>query len=450
MRRRLTAGLRALVVAFAGAVALAGVVPGVATAASPPSVAWASSSENDFGIVQIGASAEAGITGLTAHIRSYATGAEVAVVTSFSLVTGTIQNGVFAADTRVHLDQLGSYRIDVDAVDALGQRTSQQSVGTLSYVIQPIFSALYFDRTTITYDQRTVKVKGTLSGKWPTDGLLRPIARMPVRISAVYESPVDVQTGVDGRFTGALTLNQEDEIYARFTTDNDYASADSQWQHISVQPSPTRFTIDVTPAQVKLGEQVTISGRLTWKSPDGWQPLANRHFGLLECQQPDQCPVMVDVPQTDADGRFSVTAVPYATGFYQVGFAGSDESGRPDPFLAQVQSTASVVVLQPAEFSDFAAVRDESGLVVASGHLTFGNFTPAVIPVQIQYRAPGTASSWVTMASIEDAVWDGIGYGFSATVDQPAGGRWRAYYPGQAQQFQTAVSAKVQVAAATP
>lgn len=62
--------------------------------------------------------------------------------------------------------------------------------------------------------------------------------------------------------------------------------------------------------------------------------------------------------------------------------------------------------------------------------MTFGDSTPAVIPVQIQYRAPGTARSWVTVASIENAAFDGIGYGFSATVDQPASGRWRAWFPG--------------------
>lgn len=110
MRRRLTARLRGLMVAFVSAVTVIAVAPAVAAAATLPSVAWAISSANDFGIVQIGASAEAGITGLTAHIRSYATGEEVSVVTSFSLVTGTTQNGVFASDTRVHLDQLGSYR----------------------------------------------------------------------------------------------------------------------------------------------------------------------------------------------------------------------------------------------------------------------------------------------------------------------------------------------------
>jgi uncharacterized protein YaiE (UPF0345 family) len=449
MKRRSAAKLRSLIVVFAAAVALVGAVPAAAAAATPPIVMWASSSSDDLGIVQIGARAEAGIDGLTAHIRSYATGEEVAVVTSFSLSSGTVENGVFTSATRVQLDRFASYRIDVDAVDTLGQRTAQQSAGSLSYFIQPIFSALSFDHTTITYSRRTVKVKGTVSGKWPTDGLLRPISRMPVRVGSYFDPFVLVQTSPAGRFSGEVTLDDEADLYAKFSGDGDYVPGESQFQHISVQPSPTRFTVKVSPAQVKLGETVTISGQLTWKSPDGWQPLANRRFGLLECDAPEQCPVHIDdLPKTDADGRFSVTSVPFATGFYQVGFAGQDETGLPDPFLAEVVSTAPVSVLQPAQFIDFDAVRDESGLVVASGHLTFSNYTPVVMPVQIQYRAPG-ASSWVTVATIENPNWDGEGYAFSATVDQPAAGQWRAYYPGQAQQFQTAVSTKAQVAAAT-
>jgi hypothetical protein len=208
----------------------------------------------------------------------------------------------------------------------------------------------------------------------------------------------------------------------------------------------------VTPAQVKAGEPVTISGQLTWKSPDGWQPLAHRQVGVLECEESGQCPGgPIDLPETDADGRFSITAVPYVTGLYQVGFSGRDENNQPDPFLPLVLKTAPVTVLQPAQFSDFTAARDESGQVVASGHMTFGDhYSPATIPVQIQYRAPGASSSWVTVANIENADWDGSGYGFSATVDQPAAGQWRAYYPGQPKWFVTATSTKVQLAAATP
>ncbi|MFC9692913.1 hypothetical protein ACFTSF_30465 [Kribbella sp. NPDC056951] len=449
MRRRSVVAFRGLIAVLAGAVVLIGVVPSVATAATPPRIGSAFSSESDLGIVQISASAEAGIEGLTAHIRSQATGEELAAITSFNLSSGTAQDGVFTAGTRVQLDKFDTYRIDVDAVDTLGQQTSKRSAGTLVYVIQPIFSPLSVDRTTITYSRRTVKVTGTLSGKWPTDGVLRPISRMPVRVGASFEPSVDVQTGPDGRFTGEVALNQEANIYARFEGGGDYVFAESEPQHISVTPSPTRITVKVSPKQVKLGEPVTISGRLSWKSPDGWRPLANRRFGLLECDQFGTCPVAVDVPKTDADGRFSVTSVPYVTGYYQVGFAGSDENGRPDPFLPLVLEKASVSVLQPVEFSDFTAARDESGQVVASGHVQFpGRYSPGTVPVQIQYRAPG--DSWVTVADIENADWDSAGFAFSATVDEPAGGVWRAYYAGQAQHFQTAVSAKVRVAAATP
>ncbi len=208
--------LRVLIVALASAFALIGAVPAVATAAAPPTVNWAISSQDDLGIVQIYASAEAGIEGLTAHIRSTATGEEVATVTSFSLSSGTRQEGVFTADSRVQLDKFGIYQIDVDAVDTLGQQTSESSAGSLVYAIQPIFSALSFDHTTITYTRRTVTVKGTLSGKWPTDGLLRPISQKSVEIRSNWGSSVEVQTNSAGRFTGTVTLDKADDISAYF------------------------------------------------------------------------------------------------------------------------------------------------------------------------------------------------------------------------------------------
>ncbi|GAA1702042.1 hypothetical protein GCM10009745_56570 [Kribbella yunnanensis] len=421
----------------------------MATAASPPQIGRAFNGLSDKGFVQISASAEAGIEGLTAHIRSYATGEELATVTDFSLSSGTVQDGVFTAGTRVQLDKLGSYQIDVDAMDTLGQRASKRDAGSLYYVIQPIFSALAFDHTTITYSRRTVQVQGTLTGLWPTDGLVRPISGHTVRITATWDPTVEVQTAADGRFTAQVPLTQEADITARVEHASGYSFAESQTQRISVQPAPTRFPIRVAPRQVKYGEPVTISGQLTWKSPDGWQPMANRQFGLQRCEEFERCEFVPDVPKTDADGHFSVTSVPTATGYYQVGFTATDETGQPDLFIATAVSKAPVTVLQPAVFADFTAARDESDQVVACGHIDFPNHLPASIPVQIQYRAPGTASSWATVAEVQAGGWETSGHTFSATIDQPAAGQWRAYYAGIPHEVQTAVSTKVRVPAAT-
>lgn len=450
LRCRFT-GVRRSFAVVVTAVVAAVLLPGVASATpAPPTVFFASSKSDDLGVLEITASAEAGINRSTAHIRSFATGAELAVVNSFSLVSGTLQNGTFSSIDPIQLSQLGIYRVDVEATDTLGQTTTALFAGTLEYLIQPSFSALFFDRTSITFSNRTIKVKGTLSGKSPSDRQLRPVGHVSVRVSTPFEPHVDVMTGADGRFTGTLTLNAPDQVFASFNASGeipDYASAESDFQRITVIPSKTRFTITVSPAQVKAGEPVTVSGQLTWRSPDGWQPLADRQFGLLACSAPDICGGQVDVPHTDADGRFQVSTVPFQTGFYQVGFSARDADGQPDPFLADVLSTADVAVLQPAFFIEFTATRDGTGKVLAAGHMRFGDhFTPDPIPVQIQYKA-ADASDWTTVATIDNAQWDGTGYQFSATVDQPNAGRWRAFYPGVPRFFQSAASTRISVPA---
>jgi hypothetical protein len=432
---------------------VAATLSGVASAdPAPPTILSANSKFDDLGVLQIRAAAEARIDGLTAHIVSFDTGAEVAVVHSFSLISGTLQDGTFSTIDPIQLTQLGIYRVDVDAIDTLGQVTTRQFAGTLDYLVQPSFSALFFNRTTITFSQRTIKVEGTLSGKWPADRRLLPLGHQPVLVGSLFDDPsVEVTTGADGRFTALLTLNTPDDLLAQFNRFGDipgYTGAATSPLHITAIPSKTRFSMTVSPTQVNAGEPVMVSGQLTWRSPDGWQPLADRQVGLLACQRVGDCPTIVDVPHTDADGRFQVSTVPFETGFYQVGFFAKDANGNPDPFLADILATADIAVLQPATFSDFAAARDSTGQVATSGHLQFGDFfTPDPIPVQIQYKAPD-ATVWTTIATIDSARWDGTGgYFFSATLAQPNAGRWRAVYPGVPRFFQSATSTKILIPA---
>jgi hypothetical protein len=192
---------------------------------------------------------------------------------------------------------------------------------------------------------------------------------------------------------------------------------------------------------VDRGETTTLVGRLVWRTPDGWEPVPDAQVGILFCTE-FFCPTQVGRPTTDADGRYTVVTEPLQTGHYQVTYQAFDPIFfQPDPFVARAVATADIAVLQPASFSDFNAVRDDRGIVVVDGHLQFGNFTPVEIPVEIQFSHNGRFG-WQTVATV-DAEWDGMGNGFTAELDWPASGHWRARYPGLKDFFQSALSPAV-------
>lgn len=426
-----------LVAALSAAVLAIPMAPAAAAAVGGPTVHWASSVSGDLGTLQVSASADAGIGQLRAFIVSYATGADVAVVTDFALHSGDVRQGIWRTPAPLQLADLGGYRVDVEATDAAGQQAPRTQVGSLTYAVATAFSPFTVSPAVIDYAHRTVQVSGTFTGKWPATREIRPIANAPVYISAGWGQNVDVTTGADGTFAASVELSEPTSIRAEFSYDPSRTylmRATSDSVEVVVDQARAKLTAKLSKAEIRAGETVTLSGALTWHSPTGWQPLADEAVGVMFCVSEDYCPWNADEPVvTGADGRYQITVTPYQTGFYQVGF------GSEDPFIADAMTTAAVVVLQPATFTDFTASRDEAGAVTARGHMVFGTFTPWPIPVQIQHRAEG-AAEWATVATVDNAQWDGAGYAFAATVAGPAAGKWRAYYAGKPDFFQSAKS----------
>ena len=66
--------------------------------------------------------------------------------------------------------------------------------------------------------------------------------------------------------------------------------------------------------------------------------------------------------------------------------------------------------------------------------MVFGYTTPWPIEVEIQFKRAGSRT-WTTVATEDDAQWDGSGYLFTATVDQPRKGHWRAFFAGRPDLF---------------
>ena len=429
---------RTLVVA-AGVLAALAATPVAAQAATPPVVNWAHSVEGDLGVLEVAAEAEAGVSSLRAHIRKYGVEPDVAVVEDFVLVSGTVQDGVWRTPEPLQLAELGYYEVVVDVVDGDGNVASGPNWGTLTYAVATEFSPLRIDPPAVTYTDREVTVSGTLTGKRPDNRQIVPVPDGEVWVSSMEAEGYSkaVTTAADGSFSTTLTMTGPGDAYAEFGAEGFYMRATSDYAPIGVVPAESRITVETSAAEVNQGEPVTVSGQLTWLSPDnGWQPLAGKQIGVLICSDMlGYCPGG-EYPTTDADGRYSLTVTPWDTGHFAVGFPSYD------PFIARADAQAPIVVWQPASISDFTAARDASGAVVAQGHMVFGNTTPWPVEVEIQFKRAGS-NRWTTVATEDNAEWDGRGYLFTATVDQPRKGHWRAFFAGRPDLFRPVTSEPV-------
>src|SRR5688500_11551969 len=73
------------------------VAPSAALAAGAPVINWATTDEENLGVLRVSITAEADVTSITAHIISEITSVEVAVSNAFVRVEGTDRNGVWVS-----------------------------------------------------------------------------------------------------------------------------------------------------------------------------------------------------------------------------------------------------------------------------------------------------------------------------------------------------------------
>jgi hypothetical protein len=412
-----------------------------AHAAEAPVIRGAQSDyDGDRGTLLVSVESPVDISTVRAEIVTW-DGVPVSTADRFVLHTGTARDGVWASARPLILDNLGYYRVHVEVTDAEGRTARRENAGNLDYSVVTSFRSVKLNHSWVDYERRQVTVSGRLMGRWPGTGTVRPLGGFPVQVNADLDWD-DRGTAADGTFTGTVTINRTDErVYAHYVYDNDhlfFGSSRSAETRIDIRPRRTRLTVTVKPNHVNASEPVDITGTVTWKTPDGWRPIPPSNVGVLFCNA-QYCPTSVGYPTTDENGRYGLTAVPWETGYYQVGYSAIDpQKFGLDPFVATAIGKAEIAVLQPASFSDISAVRHDSGAVAVTGHLRFENFTPGNIPVEIQYSS-GPTGPWRTVATAE-AQWDGRGNGFAATISGGRSGYWRAHYAGVLRAFQSATS----------
>jgi hypothetical protein len=421
--------------AFA-AVALAGLAAGIVPAAafadsSAITIQWAQNTSDNNGKFQVSLSATSPITTISADLYSYAAGQVVATVSTFVLVSGTAEAGQWEPPSRVQLPALGSYRIDLTVSDSAGDTLTQIAAGNFFYMVQTLFRDVSVDRHSVDIAHQQVVISGSLFGRAPDTGTVTAVPGFPITISNAFEEDNLVTTGADGSFSAVETVTEAGALQAIYRFDNDhlnYQGSQSAEFPIKLVQSATKFVQNLSASRIPSGGSVTLSGTLLWNSPAGWQPLANKTVGANGCG-------ILGAVTTDTSGNFVLpTSPPLQADCTLLTGWQSD-----DPFMKDTSASVSVIVIQPAYFSDFTAGRADAGSVSVQGHIQFPGFnTPFPVLIDIQYSPTGKGG-WTTEVTDLTADWDGMGYYFATTIPSDTAGYWRASFTG-GKQFTNAKS----------
>ncbi|TDC44528.1 hypothetical protein E1281_33650 [Actinomadura sp. KC345] len=196
----------------------------------------------------------------------------------------------------------------------------------------------------------------------------------------------------------------------------------------------TRITLTM-PDRLIVGDQVAISGRLDWQSPDGvWAPLAGKELDLRFDKATGGDWHTIATPTTDANGRYSVPVTISANGAWNVDFA-NDPVNLPDDYYTYESSYAVTKVRQVAYRTSVSgfnagpepAARDRN--VTAYGtvmrRMADGRWAPATAfgNVVLQFSTDG--KTWRNR-DVQSMGGDG---GFAFHVPAERDGYWRAVVP---------------------
>jgi hypothetical protein len=425
-------------------------IPTAAQAAAGPEIQYAHSEfEGNTGVLLVGIRSADGVSEVQADVKDSA-GEVIASSSSFWRYRGEPDEEyqVWATQEPFILPQMGYYPVDVRVTDTNGATTTGKNVGTLSYVVVTYIDSVTVKPATATYEKRSVTVTGVLKGRQP--GTME-IRRVPgARIELLNGDWQDTTTGPDGKFTAVVPIADGNRnIFVNFPHDPAfpyYISSSYDTPVIAIKPRATKVTSAVTAKRVKAGESITVSGTVTWKTPDGWAPVATGRVNVSACNDLGTCNSFDGVPVA-ADGAYTLTVTPYESTTLRSFYVPPDRAdGYPDPYVATSQRDVPIVVLQASSIPRIAVSREGSGAVHLLGSVEFpGHLTPGTIPVEFQFSETGTGD-WLTIGDDDQSYWDGEGgYEFEGRLTEPRSGWWRARYPGDRANFQASTSKKIYV-----
>jgi hypothetical protein len=273
-------------------------------------------------------------------------------------------------------------------------------------------------------------LSGAATGLWP-DGSTRPMAGQQVLLTNSEDKAQSVQANSAGDFSTSVSTA---DTFTASVSGSTLASASSAPVTIMAVTTPTQLTAAVSTTQTSYGQQVTVSGQLTYEPGTTWEGLGGM-------------PVVVDapgypqlsVPVTAADGSFTATFAATSTGPVLVYFNNPQyqESGS-FPYLAPAEAeTGQVTADRQTSLTQFSAGVSASKVVSVSGCVGIASLPPGTVSsvsgtVTIQYSA-ATTGPWHRLGTITSLTTPAKSSCGIATVEAAYAGSFtmriaRAYY----------------------
>ena len=407
-----------------------------AARASEPISASASSPPTSVGQLSISFTAATAITGFTVHIIT-ANGTDVldlpesAFTMTSSSTTSGMTSSTWTLTSAITTSQLllGTYSLTVDATDAGGDSVTAQPAGQLSYLIQPTVT-LTASPAVLGYASASTTLSGAVTGLWP-DGATEPIAGQQVLVTNSEGQSQQTETDASGDFTVSASYA---DTFTASVSGSTLASASSAPVTVTAATTPTQLTAAVSTTNTSYGQQVTVSGTLSYQPGTSWLDLAGMPVVVVAPGYP-----RVSVPVTAKDGSFSATFAATEPGAVLVYFnnAQYQQSGS-FPYLAPAAAATDLITVYHAtSLTQFSASVTSARTVTVKGCVGIANLPPGSesgVPgtVTIQYSA-SKSGPWLRLgkaSQLSSAAGSSCGI---ATVEAAYAGSFtvklaRAYY----------------------
>jgi hypothetical protein len=428
---------RTLIVSALGALSVLGAAAALLAAGAPARAsaigASASSSSASVGELTVSFTAATAITGFTVHIIT-ARGTDVLDLpeADFTMTSppGTASS-TWALGQAITTSQLllGTYSITVDATDTGGDSVTGQPAGTLDYLIQPTVT-LDASTKVLSYSSPATTLSGAVTGLLP-DGSTRPITGQQVLVTNPQGQSLQTQTDASGDFTTSASFAG---TFTASVSGSTLAPDSSAPVTVTAATTPTALTASVSTARTSYGQQVTVSGQLSYQPGTTLQGLAGMPVVVVAPGDPQ-----LSVPVTGPDGSFTARFAATQPGPVLVYFnnAQHQESGS-IPYLAPAEAaTDTITVDRQTSLTQFAASVSTSRMVSVHGCVGIAHLPPSVGggvagAVTIQYAA-SKAGPWRRLGTISHLSSPASGSCGIATVEGAFRGSYavklaRAYY----------------------